>query len=200
MPGMDGYEATRLIRSLQSGARNPRIPIIALTADAISGDRDRCLEAGMNDYIAKPVEPRQLAKILEQWLAAPAAAGGAKPPGAGAPPETTAIFDPDELLARLGGDRGLARRIVAGFLNDFPGQLRILKDKLADGDARGVQMQAHALKGASATVSAPALRALFSEMQQEAAAGQLAGAAARYSRMEEQFELLKSTLKQSGWT
>ena len=68
MPEMDGYEATRRIRERPAGTRNPRIPIIAITADAMTGDRDKCLQAGMNDYLAKPVEPQQLADILEKWL------------------------------------------------------------------------------------------------------------------------------------
>lgn len=58
MPEMDGYEAARKIRDARTGTRNPSIPIIAFTADAISGDRDKCLAAGMSDYLAKPVEPR----------------------------------------------------------------------------------------------------------------------------------------------
>lgn len=68
MPEMDGYEATRRIRESSAGTRNPDIPIIALTADAMSGDRDKCLAAGMNDYLSKPVEPRQLGDVLEKWL------------------------------------------------------------------------------------------------------------------------------------
>jgi two-component system sensor histidine kinase/response regulator len=68
MPEMDGLEATRCIREYRPGTRNPQIPIIALTADAVLGDRDKCLEAGMNDYLAKPVEPRQLAAVLKKWL------------------------------------------------------------------------------------------------------------------------------------
>ena len=71
MPEMDGYEATRRIRERRTGTRNPHIPIIALTADAMTGDRDKCLQAGMNDYLAKPVEPRQLADVLEKWLIRP---------------------------------------------------------------------------------------------------------------------------------
>jgi len=68
MPEMDGYEATRQIRALPTDTRKGQIPIIALTADAISGDRERCLEVGMNDYISKPVEPSQLAAVLDKWL------------------------------------------------------------------------------------------------------------------------------------
>jgi len=70
MPEMDGYEATRRIRDPRTGTRNPQIPIIALTADAMTGDRDKCLTAEMNDYLAKPVEPRHLAAVLEKWLVA----------------------------------------------------------------------------------------------------------------------------------
>ena len=70
MPEMDGYEATRRIREHGTGTRNPDIPIIALTADAMSADRDKCLLEKMNDYLAKPVDPRQLAAVLEKWLPA----------------------------------------------------------------------------------------------------------------------------------
>jgi len=72
MPELDGYEATRRIRELRTGTRNPHLPVIAITAGAMGGDRDKCLQAGMNDYLAKPVEPRQLADILEKWLIPPA--------------------------------------------------------------------------------------------------------------------------------
>ena len=68
MPEMDGYEATRRIREPGTGTRNPQIPIIALTADAVSGDREKCLAAGMNDYLAKPIRPEQLAGALKKWL------------------------------------------------------------------------------------------------------------------------------------
>ena len=81
MPEMDGYEATRRIRERRTGTRNPHIPIIALTADAMSGDRDKCLQAGMSDYLAKPVEPRQLADVLEKWLIPPAGSEARPPAG-----------------------------------------------------------------------------------------------------------------------
>ena len=68
MPEMNGYEAAKRIRDPQSGVLNPEIPIVALTAHAMKGDREKCLAAGMNDYISKPVHPECLAAVLEKWL------------------------------------------------------------------------------------------------------------------------------------
>jgi CheY-like chemotaxis protein/HPt (histidine-containing phosphotransfer) domain-containing protein len=199
MPEMDGYEATRRIRDFRTGTRNPRIPIIALTADAITGDRDKCLQAGMSDYVAKPVEPRQLADVLEKWLTRPADGGEVRFPSAQAPAKAEDVFNPEELLARLMGDKGLASKIIAGFLTDAPKQMGILKSRLDAGDAHGARLQAHALKGAAATVSAEALRVLCFDAQEAAAAGEFPRALALLPPLEEQFNLLKATLKQSGW-
>ncbi|MEI7955568.1 MAG: response regulator [Verrucomicrobiota bacterium] len=71
MPGMDGLDATRLIRAAQSGTEQPKLPIIAMTANAMQKDRDLCLEAGMDDYLIKPITPESLASMLERWLPAP---------------------------------------------------------------------------------------------------------------------------------
>jgi CheY-like chemotaxis protein len=68
MPEMDGYEATRHIRDPHSGVLNKQVPIIAMTAHAMQGDREKCLQAGMNDYVAKPVSPQALAETLSTWL------------------------------------------------------------------------------------------------------------------------------------
>jgi signal transduction histidine kinase/DNA-binding response OmpR family regulator/HPt (histidine-containing phosphotransfer) domain-containing protein len=198
MPEMDGYEATRQIREPGTGARNRRIPIIALTADAIAGDRDRCLQAGMDDYLAKPIRAAQLADTLEKWLSRPAP--GAVNPAADQPPAITeAVFNQEDLLDRLMGDKGLAGMLIAGFLNDLPRQLHTLKDRLHAGDAPGARLQAHTLKGAAATVAAEALQALSLEAQEAAAGGDLSRAMALLPRLDEQFELLKATLKQAGW-
>jgi CheY-like chemotaxis protein len=69
MPEMDGFEATRVIRQEGSKALNPSIPIIAMTAATMHGDREKCIQAGMNDFIAKPVQKRELAEIIDRWLA-----------------------------------------------------------------------------------------------------------------------------------
>ena len=68
MPEMDGYEATRRIRTVPSTVKNPGVPILAMTAHALKGDREKCLDAGMDDYITKPVNPEELADALARWL------------------------------------------------------------------------------------------------------------------------------------
>ena len=202
MPEMDGYEATKRIRDLRAGTRQPRIPIIAITADAMTGDRDKCLQAGMSDYIAKPVELRTLADVLEKWLNSPA--DDADSPARESPANTEAVshqtvFNQEDLLARLMGDEGLASKVIAGFLDDAPRQLLTLKKMLEEGDTDGARQQAHALKGAATTMSAEALRELYSEAQDAAAAGELSRALALLPRLQEQFELLRTALKKSGW-
>jgi CheY-like chemotaxis protein len=203
MPEMDGYEATRCIRESQPWTRNPRIPIIAITADAMSGDREKCLQAGMNDYLAKPIELRQLGDILEKWLVSPPSGGVDASASQSAAKTGTvsnqAVFNGESLLARLMGDQGLAARLIEVFLDDAPQRLLALKNAIEAGDACGARLQAHTLKGAAATVSAEALRAVCSEVQEAATSGNMLQASAMLPQLQEQFELFQATLKQPGW-
>ena len=135
MPAMDGYEATRRIRA-PGGARNPDIPILALTADAMSGTRERCLEAGMNDYLAKPLGLEELAAALTKWL--DAAGGEAAAPNGCPMARVKAIFDEEELLKRLMADRILATRVIAGFLHRKAGPIpEILRPAVAGWEGLG---------------------------------------------------------------
>ncbi len=186
MPGMDGYEATRRIRQGENGIRNRDIPVIALTADAMTGDRDKCIQAGMNDYLAKPIEPQQLAEALQKWMSVQSGA-------------SSAVFHESDLLSRVAGDRQLVAEVIAGFLDDAPLQLRALKDRLEKGDASGARLQAHTLKGAAATISAERLQALCFEAQEAAATEQLDRAFGLLPRLGDELEKLKATLKRSGW-
>ncbi|MCP4713474.1 MAG: response regulator, partial [Deltaproteobacteria bacterium] len=144
MPEMDGYEATRQIRSPESAVLNPGVPVIAMTANAMKGDREKCLEAGMDDYIAKPVKKDALAEVIERW--APGTDGAAE-----TVPEITknTVFNKQGLLEQLDGDRDMARTLITGFLGDIPKQIGKLKEMLETGDAPGAGRQAHTIKGAA---------------------------------------------------
>ena len=190
MPAMDGYDATRQIR--ESG--NPHVPIVALTAHAMSGDRDRCIQAGMDDFISKPVDLDRLAEVLAQRLPGPG------PRVADQTAELAAsVFDAEALLKRLRGDRQLAGVVIKGFFEDFPSQLNILRKRLVEADGPGARMQAHALKGSAATVSAGGLSAVALEMERAAGAGELEHFGELLPRTVEEFERLKSTLEHAGW-
>jgi two-component system sensor histidine kinase/response regulator len=169
MPVMDGYEATRMIRR----STRPNLPVIAITADAMSGDRERCLREGMNDYLAKPVELEKLAEVLAKWLSVKADAAGssASPDNAGSKAEAQAkpAFDETALLRRLMGDRKLAGMVLQGFLDNAPSQLQNLQQRLNEADSAGARAQAHTLKGSAATVAAEELRAIALAMERAAA-------------------------------
>jgi HPt (histidine-containing phosphotransfer) domain-containing protein len=195
MPVLDGFEATRQIRR----SAGPDIPIVALTADATAADRDRCLAEGMNDYLSKPVDLRRLAEVLARWLSDPDPRA-AEPTASPAVPEgATLAFDSEALLKRLMGDKEVARVVVKGFLEDFPSQLNILQKRLAEADGPGARLQAHALKGSAATISAPSLHAVALEMERAAAAGQLDRFGQILPRALEEFERLKGTLERAEW-
>ena len=206
MPEMDGYEASRRIRNPETGVINKDVPIIAMTANAMEGDREKCLNAGMNDYLAKPVQPRELSDMLIKWLGKnhleketgevhTTKVQGETPDGNG----QSDIFNAEDLLKRLMGDEELARPIVVGFLNDIHKQILALKDYLAHGDVPSVQRQAHTIKGAAANVSCNNLRDAALEMEKAGKGGDLERAAVLMPRIEEHFEVLRETLKRTGW-
>ena len=207
MPTMDGLEATLKIRDPRSAVRNHGVPIIAMTAHAMQGDRERCLEAGMNDYVSKPVSPAALAEALARWLpgddAAKSADAHAKPETAtpataepsAADDHEPPVFDRSGLLARLLDDEDLARTVVDGFLADVPRQIGALRSYLEAGDADGAVRQAHTIKGASANVGGEALRAAALEMERDARAGDLAAAMTRLPDLESRFARLSDAME-----
>jgi CheY-like chemotaxis protein len=174
MPKMDGYQAARRIRDGEAGSSNATVPLLALTANALMGAREKCLAAGMSDYLAKPIEPQQLKELVDRWLSAPS--------------DTAKIFDADSLLQRLMGDRDFGAIVISAFLEDAPKQLTALKTHIAQGDARSAQRQAHTLKGAAATVSAVAVCASASDIEQACGVGDLRRAAALVPPLERQVD------------
>jgi PAS domain S-box-containing protein len=191
MPTMDGYEATRLIRQ----SAQPSIPIIAVTADAMSTDRDRCLSVGMSDYLSKPVDLAKLADILTKWLPASSATGVTHPSGL----QDESVFRAGAFMKRMMGDRELAGVVLSGFLDSFPSQLIDLRARLGEEDATGVRLHAHAIKGAAAMVSADNLHAAALAVEQAAKSEHLGLCGELLPRVVEEFEQLKNILAQANW-
>ncbi|MEW5733298.1 MAG: response regulator [Thermodesulfobacteriota bacterium] len=161
MPEMDGYQATRVIRDPSSGVINPRIPIIAMTAHAMKGDREKCLEAGMDDYIAKPLNPEALAGIVDKWL------GTNTEKAAKQPAETAGndIFNQSAFLARVLNDAEIAGEVLEEFIATMPQELEALRLTLAKGDAASFKRAAHSVKGAAANVEAESVRKTAFELE-----------------------------------
>ncbi|MBF0156972.1 MAG: response regulator [Magnetococcales bacterium] len=170
MPIMDGYEATREIRLLPAMAT---LPIVAMTANAMSGDRERCLAAGMNDYVAKPVSPGELYATLVKWLAPVARSGSSPPrlsspaPGAGGHLPSLPGIDSHRGLGNVGGNVALYTRILRKFVTNQGGACQRMELELANGNGPGLNHVAHALKGVAATIGATRLAELAGRIEKE---------------------------------
>jgi signal transduction histidine kinase/DNA-binding response OmpR family regulator len=169
MPILDGYEATQRIRAGAAGAGVRDIPIIALTAHALSGDRQRCLDAGMNDYLTKPIDPAALRSKLESLLA-PALAQ--EPPArANANPHPSAIFDVAALRNRVGADDDFLQELIGVFTATMEERILTLLIAVDRDDAAAIATEAHAIKGAAANVDAHSLAAAAAALEKSARKG-----------------------------
>lgn len=197
MPELDGFEATLLIRDPATGVLNPKIPIIAVTAGAMPGDREKCIDGGMDDYLSKPIEPDQLAQVIAKWLGRRVPAHFDQP--AVPLPACEPAFDEARLVKRMMGNKKLAENVARTFLGDIPAQLGNLRKYLEAGDSAGARRQAHTLKGAAATASANGLRAAALKAEEEARAGKLDNVAEVLHLLEEQANLFRAALVEAGW-
>jgi CheY-like chemotaxis protein len=192
MPEMDGIEATRQIRIAGRAVRNPKIPIVALTAHAPKEHRRQCLDAGMNDYLAKPVQPDELAKVISRW--ALNLSEVPEQPTSGKTVKQGTVFDPNALLERLGGDERVYDEVVALFLQDAPRQLRSLQETVSRGDVATARRQVHTLKGASGNVGATDLEKVLLKTERACEQGDVKEAARMLDRVNAEFEKLKQIL------
>jgi CheY-like chemotaxis protein len=178
MPVLDGLAATAAIRERE--ARDPsrrRVPIMAVTAFAQRGDRERCLAAGMDDYLTKPIKPDDLAGALNRLFAddQPAATAGASAPG---PPIAGAGFDFSAALSYVGGDRALLDELLGIFAEDAPVRMDAIRRAIASGDAQELMREAHTLKGALKVLGASAAAGLALDLETLARDGDLSRAQA----------------------
>jgi PAS domain S-box-containing protein len=190
MPEMDGFEATAALR-LREQATGAHLPIIAMTAHAMKGDRERCLQAGMDAYIAKPLEAQELLEVVESVVATSTALPAASAAGesAGKPIDLAAA------LQRSAGDPQLLRELAEVFCSDCPRLLAAIGSALEQGDTRKLSEGAHALKGALGVFGPSA--ALDAALALEARGRQrdLTGCAALHEELRQQMERLRPSLE-----
>lgn len=196
LPVMDGYQATAEIRRREGTDRHT--PIIAMTAAALRGDHERCLAAGMDDYIAKPVLVSDVAVGLSRWLGGEATVPRASASAASAE-SARDVLDPDRLaeLGQLDSARdgsGFLFILVDCFLTRAPADLASLRAAVQRGDATAIYHVAHRLKGAAATLGSPGMVDLCQELEGLASTGGLAPARELLCCLEQEFARVATAL------
>jgi two-component system, sensor histidine kinase and response regulator len=189
MPELDGYDATRQIRSSES--RIARVPIVAMTANAMRGDREKCLEAGMDDYITKPIRTDDLAAMLQRWLDL---GRGAEGPAARRTGEYDAVeMSPlDQLrMYDLSGGSTLVMELCRLFLTDTPVRIAALAAAVAREDTEEVHLIAHTVKGAAWLVGARQMGAVAEGLEQQSGTGVLRRGAEQAARLQKEFDRIR---------
>ena len=196
MPEMDGVEATAQIRKReqQTGAH---LPIIAMTAHTVKGDRERFLQQGMDGYVPKPVSSRQLRAELDRFSGSAAAFDSAI---SGGTPEVESFesrWNPQEALTRLGGDENLVQDVLCIFLDQSPGLFAGLRQGVLAGDSAMVEKTAHSLKGELSYLGVPSLVENMRALEQHGRNTQMEAARALLPEVERQMEALTSAIRRS---
>jgi HPt (histidine-containing phosphotransfer) domain-containing protein len=195
MPEMDGLAATAAIREREQGT-GERIPVIALTANALVGDRERCIEAGMDDYLTKPIRQEGLAAALARWAGSRAKPSAVPAPAPSVPDAST--FALAEALERVSGDEGLLRELVAMVIEDVPQQLAQLTKAREREDGAEIKRLAHAIKGAVANIGAQSMVRALVELEAIARGGTPEDCAAPIARVSEAWHHLAEQLRSWG--
>jgi two-component system, sensor histidine kinase and response regulator len=179
MPEIDGFTATREIRRREGAQKH--VPIVALTANALAGDRERCLAAGMDDYLQKPFNESELARVMRTFV-----------------PEITAPLDA-AVLGNLrevsGGDEAFLKELANIYLTDAPPRLAALRDAVRNNDPAGLAGAAHALKSSSGNIGAAVVRDLCTELENIGRTGELDRAAAKVERLAVEYGRVEGELR-----
>lgn len=200
MPEMDGYSATDAIRRREAAEKAARhIPIIALTANAIAGDHKKCLLAGMDDYLSKPFNFKQLCTIMRRWLPDKELSGqiskeDSEKETTGTPQQK--VFDLEGLRDRLEGNEEYVAKLLVICINSTTQHMAALDDAIASNISGDIRLQAHAIKGAAANIGADVMMKIAESMEIKAKAGELAEMKPLYALLENSFEEFRQVANQ----
>jgi two-component system sensor histidine kinase/response regulator len=189
MPEIDGFEATALIRKKEEST-GKHLPIIAMTAHAMEGDRERCLAAGMDGYVAKPIKPEDLRAAIANLAQAPALAEVAATEMLG----EQVSMDMASVLSRVGGNVALLKVMVELFFEELPEMLSNLRAAVTAGDAHAIERAAHKLKGCLGNFAAHPSVEAASKLELFGRDGSLSNAEAAYAELEKEINHLKSAM------
>ena len=206
MPRMDGYEATAAIRLLEDVSDGTeRTPIIALTANALTGDRDKCVAAGMDDYVSKPFRIGQIEKVLSRWLSKETWQNESPPTGEEVSPTiSTDLVEENSLDTKAlegiralqsEGEPDILTRIITLYLSDTPKQLDKLYEAIHSEDAGEVRSLAHSLKSSSANIGALSLSVLFKEIEHKGHSNSLQGSMELFVAAQKQYQKIVEPLR-----
>ncbi|MGE5835209.1 MAG: response regulator [Acidobacteriota bacterium] len=193
MPGMSGFEAATAIRERerQTGGH---VPIVALTAHAMQGDRERCLQAGMDGYLSKPIDVDRLIATIEEFGEGVTEQRSAQAAGQ----DEAVVFDESAALSHTGGDRKLLKQIIELFRADSPASFRKIERALKRRDGEALWTAAHAIKGSMATIGAQAARQAAADIERLGRTNQFGDAGRAYVAMRQQVSRLNQTLIAAG--
>jgi len=193
MPVMGGLEATEAIRLREREHGGPRLRVVATTAHAMTGDRERCLASGMDGYLSKPIDPNMLYATLERQPGA----SPAEPDAAAGPPQAPPV-DFAALIARLGGEASLLADVIQIFLQDCPARVAAIRQAIDDRDRDAIRSNAHALKGAAGNMAAAGLCEMAHLLERIGGEGRLDAAAAAWRRLAAEATNVMDALRSYG--
>jgi PAS domain S-box-containing protein len=195
MPEMDGYETTRQIRQGVAGESYQNITIIAMTANAMSGDREKCLAAGMNDYLTKPIDLETLKNTLEKWLLNLEYQPQNQPKIAVTSEENIPVFDVESILKYFGDDRELIAELCQLFLEDTPLYIQSMQQAFQTEDFTNVKEEAHKIKGSAGQVGGKLVSQLALEIEEASDTKDFHLVQAKITQLETEFLNLKQALE-----
>ncbi|MDM8552373.1 ATP-binding protein [Desulfobacterales bacterium HSG2] len=198
MPEMDGVEATRVIRDPESGVLDPDIPIIAMTADAMKEDYERCIRAGMNDYLSKPINGAELLSTIKRHLKLEVREHKPEIRASVSECQVSEIFDKAEFLNRMGGNEALCEKFIPMFIENFQDRIQKLRTAIDENNLGQIIMEAHSIKGACANISAHRLRDVACQIELGGEEGDSVKAGSLMDKLEAEFDKFQEVVRDSG--